>query len=102
MVAALLLAATLCVCLGFAPEESFDDRRSAIAREDDLNNGSTEGAPQQEVVNGWTTIAYLELLSEQQERSDNRRDGLLVVGLVGLATLLLTGQARPASRPPAA
>ena len=70
-----------------SPEEApFADTRDEIESIDDLNNESTEGAPQQEVVNGWTTIEYLNLLSTQQEHENNRRDALLLLILLsGLA-----------------
>lgn len=73
-------------------EISYAEQREAIAEADDANNDRTEGAPQQAVVNGWTTIDQLELLSIQQEesdirreQSDNRRDALLLLLVVGVA-----------------
>lgn len=57
----------------------------------------TEGAPQQEVVNGWTTIEYLNLLSKQQEQSSERLDALLLLALLGGSAALITSRsnARP-------
>jgi len=76
-------------------EISYAEHREAIAAVDDANNESTEGAPQQAVVNGWTTIDQLELLSVQQEeseirrgQSDRRRDALLLLLVVGVALLV--------------
>jgi hypothetical protein len=65
------------------PEDgAFKEARDGIESIDDLNNESTAGAPQQEVVNGWTTIEYLNLLSTQQEHESNRRDALLLLILL--------------------
>ena len=65
------------------PEDgSFKEARDGIESIDDLNNESTAGAPQQDVVNGWTTIEYLNLLSTQQEHESNRRDALLLLILL--------------------
>lgn len=47
---------------------------------------------QQEVVNGWTTIEYLNLLSEQQEQSNNRLDALLLLALLGGAVARATSR----------
>ena len=86
------LVATLVAVLAIfwfasGPEDTpFADARDEIESIDDLNNESTAGAPQQEVVNGWTTIEYLNLLSTQQEHENNRRDALLLLILLsGLA-----------------
>jgi len=66
--------------------QSINSRNSA-------NNNNTSGAPQQTVVNGWTTIDWLELISEQifeMEQSnhsrtshDNRVPTLLLLLLLG-------------------
>lgn len=67
--------------------------RAEIEANDDLNNGSTEGAPQQTVVNGWTEIAYLKLISEQldeqrRQETDDRPVFLLAMCLIGIAVLI--------------
>jgi hypothetical protein len=85
-----LVIAAIAIWFGLAPANSYADDRAEISRIDDRNNAATDGAPQQDVVNGWTTIDYLELLSVQQEESDNRRDTLLLLALVGGAFGLAT------------
>ncbi|NPC42946.1 hypothetical protein [Nocardioides sp. zg-1230] len=83
-----------------APEGgAFADARSDIESMDDANNARTEGAPQQEVVNGWTTIEYLNLLSTQQEHDNDRRDMLLLLMLLsGLTAFTYTQAQRRAGR----
>lgn len=81
--ALLLAVAAIAIWFGMAPNKSYAHLRSNIEQTNDANNASTEGAPQQEVVNGWTTIEYLRLLSIQQEESDNRRDALFLLAVVG-------------------
>ena len=76
------------------------DHRAAVAaieRQDDADNGRTQGAPQQAVVNGWTTNAYLRLISGQlaaddarQASRDARPAALLVLGVLGIALLAFT------------
>lgn len=104
---AALVAILAVFWLASGPEDtSFADARDEIESMDDLNNESTAGAPQQEVVNGWTTIEYLNLLSTQQEHENNRRDALLLLMLVsGLAAYthhhLKSRYAHQTSDPPA-
>jgi hypothetical protein len=90
VIAGLLAVAALGIWGGMAPEDSYTDVRASIESADDANNERTEGAPQQAVVNGWTTIEYLNLLSTQLEQSDDRRDALLLVGLLGAAAAIAT------------
>jgi hypothetical protein len=54
------------IVVGSADTSAYQDRLDAIDSEDALNNLRTEGAPQQQVVNGWTTISLLELQAQQQ------------------------------------
>ncbi|WP_344249157.1 hypothetical protein [Isoptericola hypogeus] len=62
---------------------------ASIEAEDDLNNASAEGAPQQAVVNGWTTNRYLGLLTDQMDDQlqrpvgDPRLPALLLVLVLG-------------------
>lgn len=94
IVAGLVLAGVaLLVWFDAAPSDTtFADERSSIEATDDGNNLLAEGAPQQEVVNGWTTIEYLNLLSKQQELSDNRLDALLLLALLGGSVALVTSR----------
>lgn len=90
VIAGLLALSALMIWAGMSPEESYADLRASIEDLDDANNQQAQGAPQQAVVNGWTTIEYLNLLSTQQEQSDDRRDALILVGLVGGAAAIAT------------
>jgi hypothetical protein len=87
--------ATIAIWFSMAPENDYEDLRAKIESADDRNNENTAGAPQQEVVNGWTTIQYLNLLSIQQEESDRRRDALFVLALIGGAVGVATWGKRP-------
>lgn len=78
-----MAAALLSVWFGMSPETDYEEIRSSIEDNDDANNAMTEGAPQQAVVNGWTANEYLELLSLHQEESDDRRDAMLLLALLG-------------------
>ena len=64
-----------------------------IEADHDANNARADGAPQQQVVNGWTTHSYLTLLSSQLDEIastnppvDHRTPALLLI-LVLAATL---------------
>ena len=70
----------------------WDAVASSINTRNSANNRNASGAPQQTVVNGWTTIDWLETISEQlhilpQQNStihtDNRVPFLLVLLVVG-------------------
>ena len=88
-----LACAALLVWFDAAPSDNtFSSERASIEAMDDANNLMTEGAPQQEVVNGWTTIEYLNLLSKQQEQSNNRLDALLLLALLGGSAALITSR----------
>lgn len=64
--------------------------RISIESDDDANNSRTQGAPQQQVVNGWTTNAYLRLISQQLDQVgalvpiDERPAALLLLGVLAL------------------
>lgn len=85
-----------------APQAS-TGARLAIDGNHTLNNRSAQGAPQQSVVNGWTSNAYLELISEQldevtahahaaglRSETDRRPAGLLLIGVLGMFFHLAT------------
>jgi len=44
---------------------NWEDVSWSINNRNSVNNGNASGAPQQQVVNGWTTNDWLELISEQ-------------------------------------
>lgn len=98
--ALLLIGAALYVWFAKAPDAPAHHHRDAVAaieHQDDANNRLTQGAPQQAVVNGWTTNRYLRLISAQldangsrQAARDIRPAALLVLGVFGIALLALT------------
>lgn len=92
IVAGLVLAGVaLLIWFDAAPKDAtFASERSSIEATNNANNLLAEGAPQQEVVNGWTTIEYLNLLAKQQEQSNNRLDALLLLALLGGSVALVT------------
>ena len=114
---ALAVAAGL-VWVLMAPEDphtsDYGSARDSIASNDDANNVMASGAPQQTVVNGWTSNDYLDLMSEQldalaqPDRVDRRPGILLLIASLGLAVLLVTsgqpterhGTAAPPMPPP--
>jgi hypothetical protein len=58
--------------------------------------------PYEEVrASSGSTVEYLDLNSVQQERADDRRDALLVIGLVGVGAAIATSGAgrRTVGRP---
>jgi hypothetical protein len=68
----LIALAAIAVWVFMAPEPSdvptagaYSSKVKTIEDMNDANNAYTEGAPQQEVVNGWTSIEYLNLISAQ-------------------------------------
>jgi hypothetical protein len=95
----LLALAAVVVWFAMAPDESSDrspDIASALA-EYELNNARTQGAPQQQVVNGWVTKDLLAVIAEQQNESvtDERLPALAVLVVLGLALHMATS-----TRPP--
>ena len=123
--AAILAAAAIAVWFLMAPaepqtpdvqtQEQVSDRSREIASalaDYELNEGRTQGAPQQAVVNGWVAKDLLAIIAEQQNDALTRADipppvppvvpnderipaliGLLVIGL----TLALATAARSSS-----
>lgn len=92
VVGTLMAVAALLTFFSMAPDEPYEDTRSSIEATDDANNARTEGAPQQAVVNGWTTIEYLNLMSTQQENADNRGDALMLIALIGGGAAIATSR----------
>ena len=95
---AVLALAAIGVFVFMAPEsvdnETQQARVASIESDDDANNESTAGAPQQEVVNGWTGIEYLHLMSDQLNGTTDGRPAALLTLLV-LAACLHWGTATP-------
>jgi hypothetical protein len=95
---ALALAAVV-IWLAMAPDES-SDRSTDIARVlagYEMNEARTQGAPQQQVVNGWVAKDLLTVIAEQQNEavSDERLPALAVLVVLGLALHIATST-RPA------
>jgi hypothetical protein len=99
-VGAIVLAlAAVAVWFAMAPDEP-SDRSTDIAgvlADYELNEARTQGAPQQQVVNGWVTKDLLAIIAEQQNGSvsDERLPALAVLVVLGLALHIATST-RPA------
>ncbi|SFP60709.1 hypothetical protein SAMN05660464_3659 [Geodermatophilus dictyosporus] len=99
-VGAIVLAlAAIVVWFVMAPGESSDrssDIVSALA-DYEVNEARTQGAPQQQVVNGWVAKDLLTVIAEQQNDSvnDDRLPALVVLVVLGLALHIATST-RPA------
>lgn len=83
------------VLLGSAVSAPQDDAIADIRSDHRSDNTAASGAPQQQVVNGWTTHAYLELVLEQQARQE-RMLGVGFAALVAMAGLAFVGSQRAA------
>jgi hypothetical protein len=97
--AAVLALSALIVWFVMAPEES-SDRSGDISRalaSYEINDARTEGAPQQQVVNGWVAKDLLTVIAEQQNDAvtDSRLTALAGLGVLGLALHIATSS-RPA------
>jgi hypothetical protein len=71
-----------------APESSNAEYRadiSAALADDKINNTSTQGAPQQAVVNGWTAKDLLTVIASEGAEQDQRPAALLALAVIGLA-----------------
>ena len=101
--AILIALAAVVVWFAMAPgstsEPTLDAETSASAIESIMTNdvvdqGRAEGAPQQAVVNGWTSRDLLEVLAKQGAVSgaedDNRPAALLLLAVIGVALILFT------------
>lgn len=100
---AVIAALALLTLVAFAPDINADSsaERAATWIEDSANQENTAGAPQQQVVNGWTGNALLDLISEQldeQTSPDQRPVALLTLGILLLALIAAT---TPAPKRPA-
>src|SRR5688572_4309787 len=97
---ALLAGAAVLVWAYMGPDrtsvEDHADRLTEIASDDDANNALTEGAPQQEVVSGWTSLESLEVISKDITRfPDARRATLLMLLVVPPSLLFATSPNGP-------
>jgi hypothetical protein len=105
--AVVLTIAAIAVWLGMAPTPDDDadvypTRITAALAADTENNKSTQGAPQQAVVNGWTARDLLTVIAQEgaaKEPRDQRPGALLVLVIMGLGLGLATGRLRPVAAP---
>lgn len=112
--AALLSIAAVAVWFLLAPSQNSSGTRdfssdiaTALANYE-TNNATTQGAPQQQVVNGWITKDLLTVLARQQNVAlspdgaprDNRIPAELLLVVLGLALIIRT-TGETASRPSA-
>ena len=79
VIGVLVAAAALTTFFAMAPDEPYAETRASSA----------------------TAVEYLDLISAQQERADDRRDALLVIGLIGVGAAIATSGAdrRTVGRP---
>ena len=93
---AVIAALALLTLVAFSPTTpaaDFSADRASTWAEDSVNQENTTGAPQQQVVNGWTANALLDLISEQldeQPPPDQRPAVLLMLGVLMLALMAAT------------
>jgi hypothetical protein len=92
--AVVLAVAAVVIWFVMAPDDSSgssSDVSRALA-EYELNEARTEGAPQQQVVNGWVAKDLLAIIAEQQDQavSDERLPALVVLLVFGLALHIAT------------
>lgn len=87
--AAVLALTAVIIWFAMAPDDSSDRSRdiSRALATYELNDARTEGAPQQQVVNGWVAKDLLTVIAEQQNdpTTDTRLPALAVLGVLGLA-----------------
>jgi hypothetical protein len=95
-VGAIVLAiAAVVVWFAMGPDDRSSDIRQALA-EYELNELRTEGAPQQQVVNGWVAKDLLTIIAEQQNdaSSDERLPALAGLLVLGAALYVFTSPRR--------
>lgn len=81
------VVAVLALTTALASPGSVDDSLASIARNHTTDNTRAQGAPQQQVVNGWTTHEYLALIAEREARTERT----VAVGLAALSVLFVLG-----------
>jgi hypothetical protein len=93
--AVVLAMAAVVVWFAMGPEDRSSDIRQALT-EYALNDARTEGAPQQQVVNGWVARDLLTIIAEQQNdaASDERLPALVGLLILGGALCAFTSPRR--------
>jgi Flp pilus assembly protein TadB len=94
--AVILAVAAALVWFTMAPEDRSDDISQALV-EYELNEARTEGAPQQQVVNGWVAKDLLTIIAEQQNDAadDERIPALAALAVLGVALFTFTASRTP-------
>jgi hypothetical protein len=98
--AIVLAVAAVVVWFTLGPEDRSSDIRQAISAYE-LNELRTEGAPQQQVVNGWVAKDLLTIIAEQQNdvSSDERLPALVALLVLGAALYAFTSPRRTTTEP---
>ena len=93
--AVVLAIAAIVVWFVMAPEDRSSDISRALS-EYSLNEAMTQGAPQQQVVNGWVAKDLLTIIAEQQNdvASDERVPALVGLLVLGVALHAFTSPRR--------
>lgn len=100
-VGAIVLAiAVVLVWFAMGPQDRSEDISQALA-DYERNELRTDGAPQQQVVNGWVAKDLLTVIAEQQNdaASDERLPALAGLLVLGVALYVLTSPGRTHSDP---
>lgn len=100
-VGAIVLAiAAVVVWFAMGPQDRSEDIRQALA-DYERNELRTEGAPQQQVVNGWVAKDLLTVIAEQQNdtASDERLPALAGLLVLGAALYVFTSPGRTHADP---
>jgi hypothetical protein len=95
-----LSIAAVVVWFAMGPEDRSSDIRQALV-EYELNEARTEGAPQQQVVNGWVAKDLLTIVAEQQNEvaGDERLPALVGLLVLGAALHAFTARRRTPEEP---
>lgn len=88
----LAVAAVLVFFIAKPDVSKFKADQSAALADDSLNNARAEGAPQQAVVNGWTTRDLLTVIAAENRQRDPRIPAELVLAVLGLALIAATSE----------
>jgi hypothetical protein len=97
--AVVLVLAAIVVWFAMAPEDRSSDISQALT-DYSLNEARTQGAPQQQVVNGWVAKDLLTIIAEQQNdaASDERVPALAGLLVLGVALYVFTSPRRVAEQ----
>lgn len=81
--------------------DEYEEMLADVLVGDTVNNTRTEGAPQQQVVNGWTARDLLTLQVQQNNdllAAQYRQTALLTLVLIGIGWLILANDRRPGAK----